>query len=66
MGSDKFKHIGNHYNISMIFRTKHALKGSLMRTRLKRDHQQTAHCVYSIPCKRGRHYIDETGRLLAM
>jgi hypothetical protein len=28
--------------------------------------QQTAQCVFSIPCERGRSYICETGRLLAV
>jgi hypothetical protein len=37
-----------------------------MRTRPERDPQQTAQCVYSIPCECGRSYIGETGRLLAV
>jgi predicted GIY-YIG superfamily endonuclease len=60
--SEKFKRIGNQYNIRTVFRTKHTLRSSLVRTRPKRDPQQTAHCVYSIPCECGRRYIGETGR----
>jgi hypothetical protein len=33
-----------------------------MKTRLERDPQQTAQCVYSIPWECGRSYIGETGR----
>jgi hypothetical protein len=42
------------------------LRTSLVRTRPKRDPQQTAHCVYSIPCECGRCYIGKTGRPLAV
>jgi hypothetical protein len=31
-----------------------------------RDPQQTAQCVYSIPCECGRSYIGETGRPLTV
>jgi hypothetical protein len=37
-----------------------------MKTNLERDPQQTAQCVYSIPCECGRSYIGKTGRPLAM
>jgi predicted GIY-YIG superfamily endonuclease len=37
-----------------------------MKTRPKTDPQQTAECVYSIPCEFGRSYIGETGRPLAV
>jgi hypothetical protein len=37
-----------------------------MKTRPERDPQQTARCVYSIPCECGRSYIGETGRPLAV
>jgi hypothetical protein len=37
-----------------------------MKTRLKRDPQQTAQCMYSIPCECGRSCIGETGRPLAV
>jgi hypothetical protein len=33
--SEKFKRIGNRYNIKTIFRTKHTLRHSLMKTRQK-------------------------------
>jgi hypothetical protein len=55
--SEKFKRIGNQYNIRMVFRAKH----TLMRTRTERDPQQTVECVYSIPCECGSNYIGETG-----
>jgi hypothetical protein len=64
--SEKFKRTGNRYNIRTIFKTKHKLRSSLMKTRPERDPQQTARCVYSIPCECGRSYIGETGRLLAV
>jgi hypothetical protein len=37
-----------------------------MKTRPERNPQQTAQCIYSIPCECGRSYIDETGRPLAV
>jgi predicted GIY-YIG superfamily endonuclease len=37
-----------------------------MATRPERDPQQTAQCIYSIPCECGRNYIGETSRLLAV
>jgi hypothetical protein len=36
-----------------------------MKTRTERDLQQTAQCIYSIPCEYGRSCIGETGRPLA-
>jgi hypothetical protein len=64
--SEKFRRIGNSYNIKTIFKTKHALRDTLMRTRPISDAQQTAHCIYSIPCECGRSYIGEPGRPLAV
>jgi predicted GIY-YIG superfamily endonuclease len=64
--SEKLKRIGNQCNIRMIFKTKHKLRSSLMKTRPERDPQQTARGVYSIPCECGISYIGETGRPLAM
>jgi hypothetical protein len=64
--SEKFKCIGNRYNTGTIFKTEHTLRSSLMKTRLERDPQQMAECIYSIPCECGRSYIGETGRPLAM
>jgi hypothetical protein len=63
--SDKFKQIGNHYNIRTIFKTKHTLRNTLMRTRPS-DPQLTACCIYNIPCKCGRSYVGETGRPLSV
>jgi hypothetical protein len=64
--SEKFRRIGNQYNIRTIFRTKHTLRSLIVRTRPKSDPQQTANCVYSIPCEYGRNYTGETGRPLAV
>jgi hypothetical protein len=64
--SEKFKRIGNRYNIRTIFKTKHTHRSSVMKTRLERDEQQTAQCIYSIPCECGRSYIGETSRPLAV
>jgi hypothetical protein len=36
-----------------------------MKTTSERNTQQTARCVYSIPCECGRNYIGETGGPLA-
>jgi hypothetical protein len=53
-------------NMRTIFRTKHKLRSSLMKTMPERDQQQTARCVYSIPCECGRSHIGETRRPLAV
>jgi hypothetical protein len=37
--SEKFRCIGNRYNIRMMFKTKHIVGSSLMKTRLERDAQ---------------------------
>jgi hypothetical protein len=62
--SEKFKRIGNRYS-RPILKYKHTFRSSLMKTRPERDPQQTAQCIYSIPCECGRSYIGETGRPLA-
>jgi hypothetical protein len=64
--SEKSKRIGNRYNIRTIFKTKHILRSSLMKTRPERDPLQTAQCIYSIRCECGRSYFRETGRPLAV
>jgi hypothetical protein len=64
--SEKFKHIGNRYNIKTIFKTRHTLKSLLMRTGLERSPQQMTHSICSIPCECGRSYVGETGRPLGM
>jgi hypothetical protein len=58
--SEKFKHIGNRYNIWTIFKTENTLRSSVMKTRPERDPQQMAQCIYSTPCECGRRYIGET------
>jgi hypothetical protein len=62
--SEKFRHIGNRFNVRTIFKTKHTIRGALMKTGRARDAQQTKQCVYSIPCDCGRCYIGETSRPL--
>jgi hypothetical protein len=47
-----------------IFKNKHNLTSLPMKTRLERDPQQMAHCIYSIPYECGRSYTSETGRWL--
>jgi hypothetical protein len=64
--SVKFKHIGNQYNVRMIFRMKHTCRRLLMKTRPEGDPQQTAQCIYSIPCECGRSYIGKRSRPLAL
>jgi hypothetical protein len=53
--SEKFRRIGNCFNLRTIFKTKHTLRGTLMETGLVRDAQQMKQCVYSIPCDCGRY-----------
>jgi hypothetical protein len=62
--SEKFRCTGNHINVRMIFKTKHTLKETLMKTEPVRDAQQTMQCVYNIPCHCGRCDIGEKSRLL--
>jgi predicted GIY-YIG superfamily endonuclease len=64
--SEKFKRVGNRYNVRTIFRMKDTLRNSLIKTRPNTDPQRTAKCVYSIPCECGRSYTGETGRPLAV
>jgi hypothetical protein len=61
--SEKFKRLGNRYNIRTIFRTEHALKGSLMGTRPERHREQTAQCVYSIAYECCRNYRQTSSRV---
>jgi hypothetical protein len=62
--SEKFRHIGNRFSLRTIFKTKHTLRGTMMKTRLVGVAQQTKQCVYSIPCDCDRYYIGETSRPL--
>jgi hypothetical protein len=55
---------GNHFNVRTIFKTKHTLRGTLMKTTLVRDAQHTKQCVFNIPWDCGRCYIGETSRPL--
>jgi hypothetical protein len=58
--SKKFRCTGNHFNVRTIFKTKHTLHGTVMKTGPVRDAQQTK----NIPCDCGRCYISETSRHL--
>jgi hypothetical protein len=62
--SKKFRHIGNHFNIRTIFKTKHTLCVTLTKIGLVRGAQQMKQCVYNISCDCGRCYISETTRPL--
>jgi len=60
--SEPFKRIAKKCNIRNIFKKRYAMRHSLIRTRPIRAPQQTANCVWSIPCESGRSYIGQTGR----
>jgi hypothetical protein len=62
--SEKFRRIGNRFNLKTIFKPKHTLRGTLMKTGPFRDPPQMRQCEYSIPCDCGRCYINETTRPL--
>jgi hypothetical protein len=62
--SEKFRPIGNRFHLRTIFKTKHTLRGTLIKTGPVRDAQQTKQCVYNIPCDCGRCYIGKTSRPL--
>jgi hypothetical protein len=62
--SEKFTCIGNRFNVRTIFKTKHALRGTLTKIGPVRDAQQTKQCVYSAPYDCDRCYIGETKRPL--
>jgi hypothetical protein len=62
--SEQFRHIGNCFNVRTFFKTKHTLRGTLIKTGPVTDIQQTKQCVYNTPCECGRCYISETSRPL--
>jgi hypothetical protein len=62
--SEKFRRTGNHFYVRIIFKTKHTLRGTLMKTGPVRDAQQTKQCVYSIPCDCGSCYIGKISKPL--
>jgi hypothetical protein len=61
--SEKFRCIEKRFNVRIIFKTKHTLCGTMMKTGPVTDAQQTQ-CVYSMPCDCGRGYISNTSRPL--
>jgi hypothetical protein len=67
---ERFRRIGNRFNLRTIFKTKHTLRETLMKTGPVRDAQQTKQCVCvcvclcNIPYGCGRCYIGETSRSL--
>jgi len=48
--SEKFKCIAKRYNIKTVFKTSHTLRDSFMRTGPISALQDTANCIYCIPC----------------
>jgi hypothetical protein len=62
--SEKFRLIRNRFNVRTMFKAKHTLRGTMMKTGPVRDAQQTKQCVYSILCDCGRCYVGETSRPL--
>jgi hypothetical protein len=64
--SEKFKCMGNCYNISTIFKTTNPLRSLIMKTRAKRDPKQIPHCIHSISCECRRNLVGETDRPLAV
>jgi hypothetical protein len=56
----KFRHIGNRFSLRTIFKAKHTLRGTLMKTGPVRDAQEPKQWVCSIPVDCGRCYIGET------
>jgi hypothetical protein len=60
--SKKFRCIGNYFNARTIFKTKHTLHGTSIKTGLVRNAHQTKQCVYNMPCNYGSYYIGETCR----
>jgi hypothetical protein len=60
--SRKFRHIGNRFSVRTILKTKHTLRGTLIKIELVKGAQQTNQYVYNISCDCGRYYIGETGR----
>jgi hypothetical protein len=59
--SAKFRHTGNRFNVRTIFKTKHTLRGTLMKTGTDKEAQEIW-CVYSIPLDCGICYIGEKSR----
>jgi hypothetical protein len=55
--SEKFRRIENRFNVRSIFKTKHTLRGTLMKIGPVRDAQQTKQYVYNIPWDCGRCYM---------
>jgi hypothetical protein len=64
--SEKFRRIGNRYNLKIVFKTNHTLRRSIVKSRPDLDPLKIRHCIYSIPCECGRCYIGETGRPLGV
>jgi hypothetical protein len=60
----KFGCTENRFNLGTILKTKHTLRGTLMKTGPVRDAQQPKQCVYNIPCDCGRCYISKMHRPL--
>jgi hypothetical protein len=56
---EKFRHIGEQYNIKTVFKTTQTLCSMLIRTRPYREVQDMRQGIYSIPCECGTCYMRE-------
>jgi hypothetical protein len=62
--SEKFKRIGERFNIKTVFKTKCISGNFLRRTKPIIGTLDKSQCVYRTPCECGREHIGETGRPL--
>lgn len=62
--SEKFKRIGEIFNIKTVFKTKYTLGNFLRKTKHNIDTLDKSQCIYGIPCECGRECFGEIGRLL--
>jgi hypothetical protein len=60
--SEKVRRIGSRFNVRIILKSKHTLRGTLTKTGPATKVQQKNQCVYNIPCGCGRCYIGKTSK----
>jgi hypothetical protein len=62
---EKFKCIGNKYNIKTLSKIKHTVRNIFVQTKPDiKSQQQIKNCIYGILCECGRRYIGELSRPL--